>query len=127
MTETPRIFVSNERQVWMRLVSHTAVFDRDPQFERYRKDPSGSILRILHVWLADGSGTGGAGDIRHYLGSVRRCSCGGWSSRVELARLFRRATAVAALTGESSRGFRNRLTRYLRDYFRSTPPSRRME
>jgi len=111
------VIISNERSAWMRLVSHTVVFDRDPDFPRYSKDPSGSVVRILHLWWADpplDSPT-----IRHYLGSVRRCDCGGWVSRLELARLFRRATAAATLLGENARGLRHSLSKYLREYFRT--------
>ena len=82
----------------MRLASHTVVFDRDPDFARYSKDPSGSVIRIVHLWLAEAGQ--GRPTIRHYLGSVRRCDCGGWVSRCELARLFRRATVAARLAGD---------------------------
>ena len=103
----------------MRLATHTVVFDRDPDFARYSKDPSGAVIRIVHLWLA-GAGQGPP-TIRHYLGSVRRCDCGGWVSRHELARLFRRATVAARLGGESGLGLRHRLSRYLREYFTAKP------
>lgn len=115
MTLSPHRIISNERRVWMRLASHTVVFDRNPDFARFSKDASGSVIRIVHLWLA------AAGQhlptIRHYLGSVRRCDCGGWVSRWELARLFRRATVAAHLAGESGPGLRHSLSRYLREYF----------
>jgi hypothetical protein len=99
----------------MRLATHTVVFDRDPDFARYAKDPSGSVVRIVHLWLAEAGQ--GLPTIRHYLGSVRRCDCGGWVSRCELARLFRRATVAARLAGETGPGLRHSLSRYLREYF----------
>ena len=46
------IFVTAERRVWMRRCDHTVVFDRDPHFERCLADPSGSVLRILRIWVA---------------------------------------------------------------------------
>ena len=99
----------------MRLSTHTVVFDRDPDFARYSKDPGGSVIRILHLWLAEAGEALPA--IRYYLGSVRRCDCGRWVSRWELARLFRRATVAAHLAGESGLGLRRSLSRYLRKYF----------
>jgi hypothetical protein len=99
----------------MRLSTHTVIFDRDPEFARYSNDLSGSVIRIVHFWSAE-SGQG-LTSIRHYLGSIRCWRGGGWVSRVELARLFRRATRVAHLDGESGRGLRHSLSRYLRQYF----------
>ncbi len=113
------VIISHERQVWMRLATHTAIFDRDPDFLRYCQDPSGSVLRILHLWLAEPRT--GSPRIRHYLGSVRRCACGGWFSHRELVHLFRRATAAAVRAGEQGGCLRRALSSYLREYFK---PSR---
>ena len=107
--------VSSERRAWMRLATHTVVFDSDPDFVRYVRDPSGSVIRIVYLWLAEAGE--GLPAIRHYLGSVRHCDCGGWLSHGELARLFRRATFTAHLVGEGGVGLRRRLARYLRAYF----------
>ena len=107
--------ISNERRAWMRLARHTVVFDREPDFPRYSKDPSGSVIRVLHLWLAEPASD--SPTIRHYLGSVRRWACGGWVSRRQLARLYRRATAAGILAGENGRCIRHQLSRYLRDYF----------
>ncbi len=115
MTYLPGQIISRERRVWMRLCTHTAVFDKDPEFARCSEDLGGSVIRIVHLWLV-GAGEG-LPTIRHYLGSVRRWNCGGWVSRCELARLFRRATAAARLMGESGLHLRHDLTRYLRKYF----------
>ena len=119
MAFSPHRIISNERLAWMRLATHTVVFDRDPDFARYSKDPSGSLMRIVHLWLAEAGQ--GLPTICHYLGSVRCCDCGGWPSRCELARLFRRATAAAHLVGESGLGLRHSLSRYLREYFTAKP------
>lgn len=99
----------------MRLRSHTVVFERDPDFERFRGDPSGSVLSVLRVWVADPGP--GAPRLRHYLGSVRHCECGGWMSRRELYRLFRRATMTARRVGERGSQFRARLSTVLRKRF----------
>lgn len=115
MARSKTMFVARERQVWMRLRSHTAVFDRDPDFPKYRRDPSGMIVRILHLWLAE-QGIG-LPVLRHYVGSVRMADQR-WMSRTELRRLFRRATCTARLTGEEEKAFRHRLSRFLRDRLR---------
>ena len=112
------VIISNERRAWMRLASHTVVFDREPDFLRFSEDPSGSVIRILHLWLAEPPLD--FPTIRHYLGSVRRCDCGGWVSRREVVQLFRRATAAAVLARENGRHLRHILSRYLRKYFSTT-------
>jgi hypothetical protein len=109
------IFITQERRAWMRLRSHTVVFDRDPEFVRYLMDPSGSVLSILRIWVAET--VEGQPVIRYYVGSIRHCDCGGWMSRDELRRLFRHATVIARLVGERAKTFRGRLSRFLRDYF----------
>jgi len=109
------IFVTRERRAWMRLQTHTVVFDRDPEFARFLTNASGSVLTILHIWVADVAA--GPAVIRHYLGSVRHCACGGWMSRWELYRLFRQAKVTAGFVGEGTHTFRARLSSLLRDYF----------
>ena len=97
----------------MRLRDHLVVFDRDPDFGRFRRDPSGSVLRILRIWVASPD----LPATRQYVGSIRRCECGGWMSRRELLRLFRRARLTARKVGESADTFCARLSGFLRDYF----------
>jgi hypothetical protein len=109
------VFVTQEKRAWMRLRSHTVVFERDPDYARYLADQSGSVLSVLRIWVAD-TATGPA-EIRHYLGSVRHCACGGWMSREELFRLFRQATVTACLVGESTSTFRASLSHLLRKHF----------
>lgn len=111
--------ISHERRAWMRLASHTVIFDRDADFARYSKDPGGSVIRIVHLWLAEAGE--GLPIIRYYLGSVRRFDRGGWLSHQEVARLFRRATAAAHLAGESGLCLRHNLSNYLREYFSTAP------
>ena len=99
----------------MRRGDHTVVFERDPDFFRFVTDPTGSVLRIVRIWIADTAPH--LSHVRHYVGSVRRCECGGWMSHRELMRLFRRATVAARLAGESVATFRGRLSEFLREYF----------
>lgn len=109
-------FITDEKRAWMRLRDHAVVNERDPDFERFSKDPSGSILQILRIWA---SSTHTSTPVQgHYIGSVRHCECGGWvSSRRELNRLFHRATDAARLLGAETRGFRSDLSKLLRAHF----------
>ncbi len=109
------IFVSDETRVWMRLRDHTVVFEREPDFVRFAGNPTGSILHILRIWVACPASD--PPKIRHYIGLIRRCECGGWTSQRELLRLFRRATIIARHLGESAHTFRAQLSRFLREYF----------
>jgi hypothetical protein len=102
----------------MRLASHTVVFDGEPDFLRFSQNPSGSVIRILHLWSAEPPLD--FSTIGHYVGSVRRCYCGGWVSRREAVQLFQCATAAAVLAGENSRRLRHTLSRYLCKYFGTT-------
>lgn len=113
---TPIItFVTYERRAWMRLRDHIVVFDREPDFERFSRDTSGSVLRILRIWVA--APTSGSPVTRQYMGSVRRFERGGWMSRRELLRLFRRARITARRVGENANTFCARLSEFLRDNF----------
>ena len=98
----------------MRLRDHIVIFERDPDFARSAADRTGSVLHILRIWVAYPESK--SLETRHYVGSVRRCACGGWMSRDELLRLFRRATVIARHVGEGARPFRARLSRVLREY-----------
>jgi hypothetical protein len=99
----------------MRLRDHTVVFDRDPDFPRFLPDPSGSVMQILRIWVAEPGSE--SPRIRHYVGSVRHCASRGWVSHRELVRLFRRATAAALHLGISAPPFRMRLSDLLRQRF----------
>ena len=113
---TPRnIFVADEKRAWMRLRDHVVIFERDPDFRRFLANPSGSVLRVVRIWVA--SEDSDPPRIRRYLGSIRRCSCGGWMSHRELVRLFRRATDAAGDIGERADKFRASLSVFLREYF----------
>ena len=115
MPKPRNIFVTDERRAWMRLRDHVVIFERDPAYRRFQTDPTGSVLRVVRIWVARSESN--ASSIRHYVGSVRRCDCGGWMSHRELVRLFRRATIAARHVGEQTGTFRARLSRFLREYF----------
>jgi hypothetical protein len=115
MPKSRNILITENRRVWMRRRDHTVVFERDPDFARFLADPSGSVMHILRIWIACGDSH--PPGMRHYVGSVRHCECGGWMSHRELIRLFRRATVAARSLGESARSFRARLRRLLREQF----------
>ena len=107
-------FIIEQRRSWMRMRDHVVINERDRDFARFQNDPSGSILRVLRIWATETESSTSAKE--QYLGSVRRCECGGWvSSRRELSRLFHRATDAAKTLGMNSRIFRNELSRVLRD------------
>jgi hypothetical protein len=115
MDSIPNIFVTAERRAWMRLRDHIVIFEGDPAFVRFCKDPSGSILRVLRIWVE--TPVPDSQRVQHYVGSVRRCQCGGWMSHRELCRLFRRASVTARRLGEDASIFRTRLATFLREYF----------
>jgi len=110
----PSSFVSKERKVWMRLRSHTVVFDRDPDFPRYAKDPSGHIMRILYLWRVTREHDHHI--IREYLGNVRLAE--GQLSQPELHRLFRTVSRSADRRGERRASTRRAMSHYLRQHLR---------
>ena len=99
----------------MRLCDHVVIFERDPAFIRFLANPTGSVLHVLRIWVV--CQDSGSSEIRRYVGSIRRCECGGWMSHRELVRLFRRATVTARQIGERADTFRARLSAFLREYF----------
>lgn len=102
----------------MRMRDHAVVFERDPGFARFLQDESGSVLQVLRVWAL--YPVAGAGEVRRYIGSVRRWEGRGWVSHRELLRLFRRATGAARYRGEDVRSFRAALGRFLREKLSET-------
>ncbi len=101
-------FVVEERKAWVRTQTHTLIFDRDPDFERFSRDRSGTVKKLYRIWLASTPSAQ-----RTYLGSVHRCA-DRWSFR-DLTRLFRRASAYASGAGVPSRGLRLQLAAFLRE------------
>ncbi len=100
-------FLIEERQAWVRTQTHTLVFDRDPDFPRFSRDPSGTVKKLYRVWLEDTPRTP-----KIYLGSARLCA-DGWSFG-ELTRLFRRVSRYANGAGIPSRDLRLQLADRLR-------------
>ncbi len=106
-SDTAMRFIIEERQAWVRTSTHTLVFDRDPDFPRFSRDPSGSVKKLYRVWIEATPRTP-----KTYLGSARLCA-DGWSFG-ELTRMFRRVSRYANGAGIPSRGLRLRLADRLR-------------
>jgi hypothetical protein len=105
-------FHVEERRAWVRTRTHTVVYDRDPDYPRFSKDPSGTVKRMVRIWLAEpGSGQP---HLLAYLGTVTFCFIG--PSFRDLCRLFRLASAAAKAAGQSAKGLRNELAATLRRY-----------
>lgn len=103
-------FHIEERRAWMRTSTHTTVFDRDPEFERFRGDPTGTIKRLMRIWLAEPGADRWIP--RAYLGCVGFCASG--PSRCEVARLLRHTLACAEMAGQPGRVLCHRLLTLLR-------------
>ena len=108
-------FQIEERRTWVRSGTHTTVFDRDPDFDFFRNDPTGLMVRTLRIWLAETRGKGSTP--RAYLGSIRACRFG--LEGPELYRLFRKTTACAPQVGVPAPVLRRRLALLLRARLKS--------
>lgn len=109
---TAVFFHVEERKAWVRTSTHTIVYDRDPDYPRFVKDPSGSVKRILRIWLAER--TAGKPLLRTYLGTVTFCFMK--PSLKDLYRLFHLTTTAAKAAGQSARTLRRNLADMLREY-----------
>ena len=107
-------FHVEQRTAWIRTSTHTVVYDRDPDYPRFERDPGGRVKRMLRIWLAD------AGSdrpyLRAYLGTVTFCFTG--PSFRDLCRLFHLTTKAAKAAGQSAKALRNELAALLRQYIR---------
>ena len=101
-----------ERRVWIRRCTHTVVLDNDPDYPRFAQDKTGTIKRILRIWLAEPGGD--RPYLRAYLGAVTLCATS--PSCSDIYRLFRFTSKAADNAGESSRALRHILANLLRDY-----------
>lgn len=101
-----------ERRMWIRRCTHTVVLDNDPDYPRFAQDKTGTIKRILRIWLAEPRGD--RPYLRAYLGAVTLCAT--CPSFGDLHRLFRFTSRAANAAGESSRALRRVLANLLRDY-----------
>lgn len=107
-------FHIEERRAWLRSRTHTIVFDRDPDFARFARDSSGTVKRMLRVWLAEQHGP--HRHLHAYLGTVTFCATG--PSFRDLRRLLHFASRAARAAGQSARTARRRLCDILRPYAR---------
>ncbi len=107
-------FHIEERRAWIRTRTHTVVYDRDPDYPRFSKDPSGTVKSMIRIWLAEP----GAGQphLRAYLGTVTFCFIG--PSFRDMCRLFHLASVAAKAAGQSAKGLRRDLASVLRRYLR---------
>ena len=101
-----------ERRAWLRSRTHTIVFDRDPEYARFAADPSGTVKRMLRIWLAEQRGP--RRHLHAYLGTVTFCATG--PSFRDLRRLLHLASRAARAAGQSARTARRHLCDTLRRY-----------
>lgn len=107
-------FHVEQRKAWIRTSTHTVVYDRDPDYPRFARDPGGSVKRMLRIWLAEPGSDRPA--LRAYLGTVTFCFTG--PSFRDLCRLFHLTTKAAKVAGQSAKALRNELAVLLRNYIR---------
>ncbi|MBL7188207.1 MAG: hypothetical protein ISS70_17935 [Phycisphaerae bacterium] len=105
-------FYVEERRAWIRTHTHTVVYDRDPDFQRFSKDPSGTIKRMVRIWLAEPGCR--QPSLQAYLGTVTFCFAG--PSFRDLCRLFHLASRAAKAAGQSTKALRRDLSALLRQY-----------
>ena len=107
-------FHVEERRAWVRTQTQTVVYDRDPEYDRFAKDSTGAVKRMLRIWLAEEKG--GRPYLHAYLGRVTFCFMG--PSFRELYRLFHLTSKAAKATGTEDKVLRHRLADLLRTYIR---------
>jgi hypothetical protein len=105
-------FHVEERKAWVRTGTHTIVYDRDPDYPRFECNPSGSVKRMLRIWLAERGADKPL--LRTYLGTVTFCFMK--PSVKDLYHLFHLTTAAAKAAGQSARALRRDLADLLREY-----------
>ena len=107
-------FHVEQRTAWIRTRTHTVVYDRDPDYARFAKDPSGTVKRMVRIWLAEPGA--GRPNLRAYLGTVTFCFIG--PSFRDLCRLFHLASRAAKAAGEPAKALRGDLAGLIRGYMR---------
>ncbi|MEA3227052.1 MAG: hypothetical protein U9Q07_13965 [Planctomycetota bacterium] len=107
-------FHIEERRAWIRTRTHTIVYDRDPDYPRFSRDPSGTVKRMIRIWLAEPGFEQPC--LRAYLGTVTFCFAG--PSFRDLCRLFHLTSRAAKAADQSSKGLRRDLAALLRGYIR---------
>jgi len=106
-------FHIEQRRAWIRTGTHTIIYDHDPDYPRFARDPSGKIKRMLRIWLAERKAHGHC--LRAYLGTVTFCFVR--PSFRDLCRLFHFTTAAAKAAGQSAKALRHDLANLLRKFF----------
>ena len=104
-------FHVEERKAWVRTSTHTVVFDRDPDYPRFERDPTGDIKGMLRIWLAESKGD--RPYLRAYLGIVNLCVKS--SPHRDILRLFRFTSKAAKSAGQSAKVLRQKLSVLIRD------------
>ncbi len=105
-------FHVEQRRAWVRTSTHTIVYDHDPDYMRFARDPSGKVKRMLRIWLAERNVERPL--LRAYLGTVTFCFMK--PSFRDLCRLFHLTTAAAKTAGQSAKALRHDLADLLREY-----------
>ena len=106
-------FHVEQRRAWVRTTTHTIVYDHDPDYMRFARDPSGKVKRMLRIWLAEYKTDQTC--LCAYLGTVTFCFIR--PSFRDLCRLFHLTTTAAKAAGESAKALRHDLADLLRKYF----------
>ncbi len=106
-------FHLEERRAWIRTSTHSVVWDRDPDFDRFAANKTGMIARLIRIWQDDPESQ----QPLDYLGSVYLGPLG--YRRRDLRRLFQRVAKNCLGTGESPTTVRRELSRLLKSSRRS--------
>ena len=117
-------FHVEERRAWVRTSTHTVVYDRDPDYPRFEKNPDGTVKRMLRIWLAEPK-EGGPYPLA-YLGTVMFCF--GGPSFGDLCRLFHLTSRASKAAGQPAKVLRAKLAALLRKYIQEeyTSPTLRL-
>ena len=105
-------FHIEQRRAWVRRHKRIIVYDRDPDYARFAKDPSGTIKLMLRIWLAEANGS--QPHLCAYLGTITFCFMG--LSSKDILRLFRFTSKAAKGAGESAKALRHDLAGLLRKH-----------
>jgi len=105
-------FHVEQRRAWIRTRTHTVVYDHDPDFPRFSRDPSGTVKSMVRIWLAEPGCK--QPYLRAYLGTVTFCFTGPCFR--DLCRLFHLTSRAAKAAGQSTRLLRRDLSALLRRY-----------
>jgi hypothetical protein len=105
-------FHIEQRKAWIRRHKRIIVYDRDPDYAHFAKDPNGTIKLMLRIWLAEPKGD--TRYLRAYLGTITFCFIG--PSIQDILRLFRFTSKAAMEAKQSPKVLRHDLAVLLRKY-----------